>query len=72
MSPDVTTSIHIGRMDGGPRLVIENPVSLALAYLAGYPGAASLDGFDAQAGTGKTHQITRRDIRAANSLAAHC
>lgn len=71
-SPDITESIHIGRMDDGPRLVIEDPVSLALAYLAGYPGGASPDGFDAQAGTGETRQITRRDIRAANSLASHC
>ena len=58
--------IVIGRMDGGPRLVIEGPAALAFAFFSTDASSVGPDAYDQRAGKGEPNRITSDDIRAIN------
>lgn len=58
--------IVIGRMDGGPRLVIEGPGALAFEFFSTDASSVGPDAYDQRAGKGEPNRITSDDIRAIN------
>lgn len=59
-------AIVIERMDGGPRLVIEEPGALAFEFFSTDPSSVGPDAYDQRAGRGDRNRITTGDIRAIN------
>jgi hypothetical protein len=58
--------ISIERMDGGPRLVIEEPGVLALEFFSTDASSVGPEAYDQRAGRGEPNRITTADIRAIN------
>ncbi|HEX2766788.1 MAG TPA: DUF6308 family protein [Candidatus Limnocylindria bacterium] len=58
--------IVIERLDRGPRLVIEEPATLALHFFSTDASSVAANSYDAQAGKGEPDRITSDDIRAIN------
>lgn len=62
----VMEPVVIDRLDGGPRLIIEQPDELAIDFFSRDASSVGLDAFDARAGQGDANRITTDDIRAVN------
>jgi hypothetical protein len=58
--------IVIERLDGGPRLVIEEPAALAFYFFSTDASSVGADAYDSRAGKGEPNRITSDDIRAIN------
>lgn len=59
-------AIVIERMDGGPRLIIEEPGTLALQFFSTDASSVGPGAYDQRAGRGEPNRITTEDIRAIN------
>jgi hypothetical protein len=58
--------IVIGRLDGGPSLVIEDASQLAYAFFSSDPSSIGPGSYDQRAGQGDPGRITTDDVRAIN------
>lgn len=59
-------AIVIERMNGGPRLVIEDPGTLAFEFFSTDASSVGPDAYDQRAGRGEPNRITTDDVRAIN------
>ena len=62
----VDDRVIVERIDGGARLVIEQPTALAVRFFSTDPTSTMSGGYDERAGKGARNQITLDDIRAIN------
>jgi len=59
-------AITVERLDGGPRLVIENARELAFEFFTRDASSVGANSFDAYSGTGDPDRVTVADINAIN------
>jgi hypothetical protein len=62
-----TDRVVVERLDGGPRLVIEQPTDLALDFFSKDASSVGPKAYDARAGQGDPNRITPDDLRAINA-----